>query len=185
MTWRRPLIACLAWLRRRPAGWSILGGPCSRGIPRAGTWRCRRRLPPQSPWHAGERGGSGGGRAVLGVVALAAVCELAWCYELGLGGQAAGALMGGGPSAVPDRYRQADPAGLVPVGGRVRLVHGTADDVVPCQMSERYAERARAARDDVACSLLPGAGHFDVIDPLSAWWSRVEAAFLDAQGAPD
>jgi acetyl esterase/lipase len=136
----------------------------------------RRRLPPESRWHAGERV-SGRAGAVAGVVALAAVSELAWCHELGLGGQAAGALMGGGPSRFADRYRQADPAGLVPVGGRVRLVHGMADDRVPWEMSQRYADRVRAAGGDVVCSLLPGAGHFDVIDPLSAWWGRVEAAF--------
>jgi acetyl esterase/lipase len=136
----------------------------------------RRRLPPESPWHAEERVPGGAG-AVVGIVALAAVSELAWCHELALGGQAAGALMGGGPSELPDRYRQADPAGLVPVGCRVRLVHGTADDNVPWEMSQRYSRQARAAGDNAVCHLLPGAGHFDVIDPLSPWWDRVEAAF--------
>jgi len=59
----------------------------------------------------------------------------------------------------------------------VRLVHGTADDRVPCEMSLNYLRRARAAGDAAECLLLPGAGHFDVIDPLSGWWPAVLAAF--------
>lgn len=132
----------------------------------------RHRLPAGSPWRAD------GPPAGCGVVALAAVSDLARCYELGLGQRAADALMGGGPSQFPDRYAAADPARLIPVGLPVRLVHGTADDRVPHEMSVEYASRARAVGDDqVECSLLPDAGHFDVIDPLSAIWPTVEEMF--------
>ena len=135
----------------------------------------RHRLPAESPWRT-----VGSGRS--GVVALAPVSDLAWCYERALGGQAAGALMGGGPDEFPERYREADPAGLLPAGVPVRLVHGTADDRVPSEMSLSYAARALAAGDhDTECVLLPGAGHFDVIDPLSAAWPQVVAAFRYTQ----
>ncbi len=132
----------------------------------------RHRLPAGSPWLTDEA------PAGLGVVALAAVSDLAQCQELRLGQRAADALMGGDPAQFPERYAAADPARLVPVGLAVRLVHGTADDRVPHEMSVGYAARARAAGDDrVECTLLPGAGHFDVIDPLSAVWPAVEDAF--------
>src|SRR6185437_9761242 len=109
-------------------------------------------------------GHSGGGH-----LALAAVSALAACSRLNLGQGAADAFMGGGPEQHPDRYAAADPAVLLPVGHRVRLIHGGLDDIVPPQMSAEYAERARAAGDaDVECLLLPDAGHFEVIDPLSA-----------------
>jgi hypothetical protein len=48
------------------------------------------------------------------------------------------------------------------------LVHGTADDRVPVSMSQTYkAERLIE---------IPGAGHFDLIDPGSPAWPRVQAA---------
>jgi acetyl esterase/lipase len=135
----------------------------------------RHRLPARSPWR------TDGAPAGCGVVALAAVSDLAQCHELRLGQRAADALMGGGPARFPERYAVSDPARLVPIGLPVRLVHGTADDRVPHEMSVGYAARARAAGDDrVVCTLLPGAGHFDVIDPLSGAWPAVEGAFRSA-----
>jgi acetyl esterase/lipase len=140
-------------------------------------------------WAAGRGGLPEGGRwvpaavaGVAGVVSLAGVCDLAACYRLGLGGDAAGALMGGGPDQYPDRYRAADPMGLVPTGVPSRLVHGTADDRVPAELSIGYAERGRGAGDDVTCELLAGVGHFEVIDPLSGAWPAVLAAFWEAAG---
>ena len=130
----------------------------------------RHRLPAGSPWRAPTG-------AVRGVVALAAVTELAECYGQALGQQAAGALMGGGPDEVSERYRAADPIGLLPCGFPIRLVHGTADDRVPAAMSLHFARAARAAGDDVTCVLLPGTGHFEVIDPRTGAWASVLAAF--------
>lgn len=135
----------------------------------------RHRLPAGSPWKRPAA------TAEYGVLGLAAVSDLVACHQLRLGQQAAGALMGGGPQRFPDRYAAADPAGLLPIGLPVRLVHGTADDRVPPEMSVDYAARARSAGDlETECTLLPGAGHFDVIDPLSDVWESVEGAFRAA-----
>ncbi len=135
----------------------------------------RRRLPAGSPWHRGDAGG-------VGVVSLAGVCDLAAAARLGLGRGAAADLMGGGPAEIGERYRAADPMGLVPTGMRVRLVHGVDDDVVPARLSEEYAGRARGAGDEVACELLEGCGHFEVIDPVSRAWPAVLGAFVAAAG---
>jgi len=140
----------------------------------------RHRLDPGNPWYVA---GGSDGADVTGVIALAPVSELAACYQLGLDGDAAGDLMGGGPGRWPERYAAADPAGLVPLGVPVRIVHGTADDRVPFAMSREFAERARAARDSVQLDVLPGGGHFDVIDPLSRAWPAVLGAFR-AVGEP-
>jgi acetyl esterase/lipase len=140
----------------------------------------RHRLPAGSPWHT-ERPGR------CGVVALAAVSDLATCHRRALGQQAAGALIGGGPEEFPDRYREADPMQLVPAGVPAWLVHGTADDLVPCDLSLGYSLQSRAAGAPAAaatCVLLPGAGHFEVIDPLSVQWPLVVQAFRRAAGLP-
>ena len=127
-----------------------------------------------SRWRTGQSGWRG-------VVALAAVSDLAASYRKALGQQAAGALMGGRPEQFTDgRYREADPSRLLPAGGPVWLLHGLADDRVPYLMSLDYARWARAAgarAAEATCVLLPGAGHFEVIDPLSREWPQVVEAF--------
>jgi len=159
------------------AGRIVIGGHSAGG--HLAIWAAsRHRLPVGSPWHTMRQVGTG-------VVALAAVSDLAACFNQRLGRQAAGELIGGGPEQFPDRYAAADPSRLLPTGTRVRLVHGTADDLVPCDMSLSYARRARDAGDDANCTVLPGAGHFDVIDPLSAAWRSVVGAFWNAAGVVD
>jgi acetyl esterase/lipase len=120
----------------------------------------------------------------VGVVSLAGVCDLAACYRLGLDGDAAAALMGGGPDEFPEQYRQAEPMGLVPTGVALRLVHGGDDERVPWELSRAYARRAAEAADDVRCEVVPGYGHFAVLDPLSGLWPEVVAAFRSAAAGP-
>jgi hypothetical protein len=55
-------------------------------------------------------------------------------------------------------------------------VHGALDDVVPCQPSLDCAALASRVGGDVTCEVLPGCGHFEVIDPLSGAWPHVLAA---------
>jgi acetyl esterase/lipase len=129
----------------------------------------RHLLRPDSAWRS-----AGGTR---GVVVLAGVSGLADCYDQRLGAGAAATLMGGGPVDFPQRYRDADPAVLLPLGCPVRLVHGSLDDVVPAAMSRHYAAIGCAAGDDTAATEVPGASHADVIDPLSPAWRHVMAAF--------
>lgn len=129
----------------------------------------RTLLPAGTAWHRETL-------PVRGILGLAAVTDLAACDRLNLGRGAAQLLMGGGRDRHPERYAVADPARLVPLGAPVRLVHGTDDDVVPRQLSLDYAALAVDAGGDVACDILPGCGHFEVIDPLSGAWPRVLAA---------
>jgi len=129
----------------------------------------RHRLGPDSGWHSALR--------AAGVVVLAGVSGLADCQGQGLGDGAAATLMGGGPGQFPQRYRDADPAALLPLGCPVRLVHGSLDDVVPAPMSRDYAAIGRAAGDDTTVTEVPGASHLDLIDPLSPAWREVMAAF--------
>jgi acetyl esterase/lipase len=132
----------------------------------------RHRLPAGSPWRSG-----GLVPGLRGVVALAPVSDLAGCWRAGLGGDAAGALLGGGPGEWPGRYAAADPSGLLPLGCPVRIVHGSADEAVPCGMSRDFVRRAGTVGDDVVLAELPGRGHFEVIDPGSDAWPEVLGAF--------
>jgi pimeloyl-ACP methyl ester carboxylesterase len=102
------------------------------------------------------------------VVSLAGCVCLRLCAEWNLGAGAAANLMGGMPDEVPERYAVADPAALPPPPVPVTLVHGTADDRVPVSMSRAFPAGQLME--------IPGAGHFDVIDPRSEAWPQVLAA---------
>jgi acetyl esterase/lipase len=109
--------------------------------------------------------------SVRGVVALAPVADLSTAYSLGLSHGAVAELLGGSPGEVPERYAAADPMTLDAPRARTVLVHGDADDVAPPELSSAYSGRTGAS-----LVILPGVGHFDLIDPGSTSWPAVLAA---------
>jgi acetyl esterase/lipase len=134
----------------------------------------RRRFPDGARWQSDT--------PIRGVVALAPVSDLADCQRRHLDGGAAEALVGGPPEDHPDRYAAIDPARLLPLGVPVGLLHGSADRQVPVEMSRAYLAAARAAGDAVEFAELADRDHFALIDPESAAWPRVLAAFAAAAG---
>ena len=72
-------------------------------------------------------------------------------------------FLGGTPEQVPQRYDATSPIDLLPISVAQRMVHGTDDQIVPFDMSERFAKKSANAK------LIPlkGAGHFELIDPRS------------------
>jgi pimeloyl-ACP methyl ester carboxylesterase len=65
----------------------------------------------------------------------------------------------------PEHYADGSPIELLPLGVPQIVIHGTADDSVPFEMSERYVEAAGGEAELVA---LDGTGHFELIDPQAA-----------------
>jgi acetyl esterase/lipase len=113
---------------------------------------------------------------VTAAVSLAGVCDLAGTANDGLGAGAATEFAGGTPEQRPDAYALADPMARLPTGVPQLLAHGDADDRVPVEQSRRYADAARAAGDRCELLVLPGVGHFELIDPRTEAWQRVAAA---------
>ena len=105
-----------------------------------------------------------------GVIPLAAISDLRRASAMSLCEGAVNQLLGGPPERVPQRYGAASPLDLLPISVPQRLIHGTADTVVPFEMSEHFARVSKNAK------LVPlhGAGHFDLIDPRSRFWPAVE-----------
>lgn len=111
---------------------------------------------------------------LAGVVSLAGVTDLRRAWELGLSDNAAGLLIGGSPDDFPFRYDEASPYEALPLRVRQVLLHGDADANVPIELSARYAERARALGDNVMFVTLPGAEHFEPVNPETGEWRDVE-----------
>ena len=108
------------------------------------------------------------------VISLAGVADLRLGYELQLSRGVVGEFLGGSPGEVPERYREASPIELLPIAVPQRIVHGTADMVVPYEIGARFA----AASANAELITLEGTGHSEVIDPESDIWPVVERAIL-------
>jgi len=104
---------------------------------------------------------------VTRAVAQAGVSDLEEAIRLGLSRGVARELLGDGELA------HCSPAARLPLGVPQLLVHGTKDPLVPVEMSEAYAERARAAGDSVDVAILRRVGHFEHLDPESPAWAAV------------
>lgn len=100
-----------------------------------------------------------------GALALGPAADLQLAHELTLGDGAALAFLGEEPGKRPDL----DPKRMPTPTIGVTIVHGEEDDIVPISLAESYvATHSRARLVKIA-----GAGHFAVIDPLSAAWPTV------------
>ncbi len=112
-------------------------------------------------------GHSAGGHLALcsgrPAVALAPVADLEEARRLDLGDGAVERFLGSDPEAWAAATPRPGPPQI--------LIHGTADEVVPISLSERYSA-ATGAR----LVLLEGAGHFEPITPWSAEWPIVVSA---------
>lgn len=136
--------------------------------------------------HAGEYGGDPARTVVLGhsagghlalwvaaeiqdltrVIGLGPVANLELAFTLGLSNCAVADFLGGSPGDFPERYAEADPARLTLVP-RV-LIHGDADDIVPVELTRRFAGAGKRIE-------IPGADHSMVIDPAHEAWNVVLA----------
>ena len=131
----------------------------------------RDRLPAGAPGRADRP------PQVRGVLALAPAADLAAVDRLGLSRGAVRELLGGGPATVPERFAAADPAVLGAPQASTVLVHGDLDDTVPVSVSRGYRDRTGVPLVEV-----PGAGHFELVDPTSAAWPTVLDALRDVLG---
>ena len=115
---------------------------------------------------------------VAGVITLAGINDLQTYRRLGseaCGGPATiDALVSTGRKPGIDVFADTSPAALLPIGSAQTVVSGALDLIVPPVFGADYAAKARKAGDKAGDITIPNAGHFDLIDPLSDAWKRVE-----------
>lgn len=142
---------------------------------------CWRALPDLRAAHAPDRpvvlvGHSAGGHLALWLagqvqvacLALAPVADLVRADALDLDEGAVRAFLGGPATGRPDL----DPAARPAPEGDVTVLHGDVDTLVPLELSASFT----SPRPGVRLEVLPGAGHFAVIDPASTAWPAVVSA---------
>lgn len=121
--------------------------------------------------------------SVKRVISLAGVVDLQQAWELHLSNDAVVEFLGGNPGELPAHCHEADPAQLT-IDHRTTqwLIHGAADDIVPAYFSRNYAEQKKQRGEDVHYLEISTAGHFDLIDPHSDAWPKVENTVLHLLG---
>ena len=125
--------------------------------------------------------------ALKGVVGLAPITDLA-SYRMGAPDSCNASvdqLMGGTPIEVPQRYAEASPRALLPLGVAQWLVQGGKDPIVPLDSVTSYAKAARIAGDQGTVSVDPELGHFDPAVPQTALGEVAMAAVLNLLGLGD
>lgn len=137
----------------------------------------RHNLPAESTWRTEDA------PRFVGVVALAPVADLVQAQRLHLSDDAVVELIGGTFEEVPKRYVSADTRQLVPPSVPVEVLHGSADDIVPVDIARSYVDAARTVNAEVSLTVLEGAGHFDLIDPISTYWPDVFRSIEAAQAS--
>jgi acetyl esterase/lipase len=85
-------------------------------------------------------------------------------------------LMGGTPAAMPERFAQASPMQLLPLGVPQVVVLGEHEEYVPLSLARTYVQAAERAGDQVRLMVIPGVGHFEIASPRAAIWPKVESA---------
>jgi acetyl esterase/lipase len=139
----------------------------------------RHHIPASSPLHNPQPAVS-----LAGVIALAGAVDLRLTIDLGgvfrftSGKPATVSLLGGLPKEVEDRYQAANPGELLPLGVPQLLFQGSNDNQIPPTLPDRWAENARRQGDTATVTIIPGADHFDVVDPDSKAWPVIQSAIL-------
>jgi acetyl esterase/lipase len=115
--------------------------------------------------------------AMRGVVSLAGVVDLQRAFADHLSNDAVVEFLGGKPNTVADHYREADPM-EINIKLAQWLIHGLKDDIVPPPYSRSYVESKKGKGEDAHLLEIAAADHFDLIDPRSSAWPRVEGTVL-------
>ncbi len=93
----------------------------------------------------------------------------------GICGNAADQLMGGTPDQVPDRFAQASPSELLPLGVPQYIVSAT---FIPLAAANRYRDMAMAKGDTVTIIDQSHSGHFEMVTPGTAEEAQVETTVV-------
>lgn len=118
-------------------------------------------------------------------IPLNAPLDLVALAEEGRAGEPLRALLGGDLAEVPEAYRAASPyhrAG--PDAAPMLLLHGEADDLIPCSQSVRMHERLRSVGVHAELQTYPGKGHgwFNHAPDFASVLARMETFLVERFG---
>jgi acetyl esterase/lipase len=115
----------------------------------------------------------------LGVMSLAGPTDLRGMVERSksvCGSDVIATLLGGIFEDVPNHYRNASPAALLPMGIKQIIIYGSDDPAVPPEFGLPYIEAAKLVGERIGFIIVPNASHFELIAPWMPSWQIIEAS---------
>ncbi len=77
-----------------------------------------------------------------------------------------------------DPYADTSPAAMLPLNVQQLIVSGSQDPIVPSRFGRDYGTAAKSSGDPVKIIEIEGAGHFELIDPISEAWIKIRTDML-------
>jgi acetyl esterase/lipase len=87
-------------------------------------------------------------------------------------------LLGNAPELLTQRYQEASPVALLPLGVPQILIYGSDDVIVPASFGQAYAKTAEKSGDTVQLIIVNNAGHHEYVAPNSITWPAVKQSIL-------
>ncbi len=115
--------------------------------------------------------------AVHAVLALAPFADIARLANSDSCSDALVAVMGGRPNEAPANYASGSPAELLPLGKPQAIIVG-GEDAAILENARVYAGAANALDDEASLTVLPNAGHFEVVSAQSPAWRDIRRALF-------
>lgn len=109
------------------------------------------------------------------LVALAPVVDLLACYQDAQRRPFIEAFIGGSPQAYPERYARTSPLALASSEGRLRVLHGDADEALPLAEVVHYVDHVRERQGDIDLQVIPYGRHMDFTDVGSPSFAALKA----------
>ncbi len=118
--------------------------------------------------------------SLRGVVVLGGVPNLQAFRQQGeftCGSDVVGKLLGNLP-VLTERYKQASPSELLPLGVPQILIYGAEDQSVPVKFGRAYMQEALKKGDSVKLAVVEGAAHHEYCVPNAITWPVVKSAVI-------
>lgn len=119
--------------------------------------------------------------AVRAALALAPFADIARLAASESCSDALLAVMGGRPADAPANYASGSPADLLPLGKPQAIIVGSEDAAI-LENARAYVGAATELGDEPSLTVLPDAGHFEVVSVQSAAWLAVRRSLLRLRG---
>ena len=129
----------------------------------------RRKIPRKSPLHCDNP------LPIHATLALAPLTDIARAAIREACGEALLEVMGGNPHEAADNYRAGSPMELLPLYVPQAIIVGEHDNDILSEARD-YVQSATNLGDKAQLTVVPDAGHFEIVHPDAAAWQSVRNA---------